>query len=159
MSNTLVNGIKIAYLYGIVGPEESDLHDKIALYAFANKLVPGDYIVSEVDFYLLRKFFRKIEDLTGFKHLDYKGAWDPDTGEDEVILIFARERVPTDEGEIEKIKRALEVVKRFWSWRRRRNAMSKTTTIWMMVLFQRISIPHTVSLEKMKSKGAEGDGR
>lgn len=112
MSNTLVNGIRIAYLYGIVGPEESDLHDKIALYAFANKLVPGDYIVSEVDFYLLRKFFRKIEDLTGFKHLDYKGAWDPDTGEDEVILIFARERAPTDEGEIEKIKRAVEIVKR-----------------------------------------------
>lgn len=103
MSNTLVNGIKIAYLYGIAGPEEPDLHDKIAAYAFANKLVPEDYVVGEVDFYLLRKFFRKIEEMTGFKHLDHEGAWDPDTGEEEVILVFARERAPTDEGRLKRL--------------------------------------------------------
>lgn len=112
MSNTLVNGIKIAYLYGLAGPVEPDLHDKIAAYASANKLVPEDYVVGEVVFYLLRKFFRKIEEMTGFKHLDHEGAWDPDTGEEEVILVFSRERAPTDKGEIEKLKCAMEVVKR-----------------------------------------------
>lgn len=86
MSNTLVNGIKIAYPYGIAG--------RIRIC----EQTPEDYVVGEVDFYLLRLFFRKTEDLTGFKHLDYEGALDPDTGEDEVILNFARERAPTDKG-------------------------------------------------------------
>lgn len=100
MSNTLVNGIKIAYPYGIAG--------RIRICEQA----PEDYVVGEVDFYLLRLFSRKTEDLTGFKHLDYEGALDPETGEDEVILNFARERAPTDKGEIEKLKRAVEIVKR-----------------------------------------------
>lgn len=112
MSYTLVNGIKIVYLYGIAGPEEPNLYDIIREYAFENNLASEDSVGRHLNFTLLRKFFRRIEEVTGFKHLDFDGAWDPDTKESAVILVFARERAPTDEGEIEKIKRAVEVVRR-----------------------------------------------
>lgn len=111
--NTLANGIKVAFLYGIAGPEEEpDLYQRIHAYAFAHKLVPEDFVGREPSFYLLRQFFRKIEELAGFKHLDYEGAWDPETREDEAILVLARRHAPTDEEEIEKIKRAVEAIKR-----------------------------------------------
>lgn len=105
--------IKFVYLYGLAGPEEEpDLYQRISAYAFANKLVPEDFIEDDVDFELLRTFFRKVEQLTGFKHLDFEGVWDPDTKASAAILVLARERAPADEEEIEKIKRAVEVVKR-----------------------------------------------
>lgn len=110
-SNNKYN-IKFEYLYGIAGPEKPDIYQKISAYAFKNKLVPEDFIEDDVDFELLRTFFRKIEDLTGFKHLDFEGVWDPDTKASEAILVLARKRAPTDEEEIKKIKHAVKVIKR-----------------------------------------------
>lgn len=73
--NTLANGIKVAFLYGIAGPEEEpDLYQRIHAYVFKHKLVPEDFVGREPSFYLLRQFFRKIEELTGFKDLDYEGG-------------------------------------------------------------------------------------
>lgn len=61
--------IKFVYEYGITGPaEEPDLYQRIRAYAFANKLAPEDFVGGHLSFTLLRQFFRKIEELTGFKH-------------------------------------------------------------------------------------------
>lgn len=76
MSYTLVNGIKIVYLYGKAGPEEPNLYDIIRVYAFENNLASEDSVGRHLNFTLLRKFFRRIEEMTGFKHLDFEGAWD-----------------------------------------------------------------------------------
>lgn len=88
MSHTLVNGIKIVYLYGIAGPEEPNLYDIIREYAFENNLASEDSVGRHLNFTLLRKFFRRIEEMTGFKHLDFDGAWDTDTKESAVILVL-----------------------------------------------------------------------
>lgn len=105
--------IKFVYEYGITGPaEEPDLYQRIRAYAFANKLAPEDFVGGHLSFTLLRQFFRKIEELTGFKHFDYGGAWDPDTRETEAILVLGRRHEPTDKGDIETIKRAVEAMKR-----------------------------------------------
>lgn len=71
------------------------------------KLVPEDFKEFGMDLELLEKFYRRIEALSGFKHLDFEGVWDPDTKEPVLILVLARERAPR----IKTIKRAIEVFK------------------------------------------------
>lgn len=88
---TNIYDIKFAYLYGLASPEGRGLYHKLSKYTFATKLVPEDFIEFGMDLELLEKFYRRIEALSGFKHLEFEGVWDPDTKEPVLILVLARD--------------------------------------------------------------------
>lgn len=108
-------GVKVDYLYGLAGPDDTDLYDMIKQYVIDKGLVDGIKKFEDlIDLRVLDAFYRRIEKLSGFPagKLRLQIVWDPDSKKQVYLIVFARDKAPDDKELIDQMKLAFPAIKK-----------------------------------------------